>query len=141
PVGVADAADVPLHAFHFRFEKTATVTGAFERGRNFPRFQLAQLVKVNLERLLDFAFNAQPPFVSVDLWNREVIPNVKQFRRRDDLAEMLQRRFENEWVLAQHDLSVAKFRLFHRLQSTIGNLNSTVLYRGLSSVGRAPQWH
>ena len=28
-----------------------------------------------------------------------------------------------------------------RLQSAIRNLQSVILHRGLSSVGRAPQWH
>src|SRR5205085_12114468 len=94
----------PLHALHFRYEKTTTVASAFERRRDFCRFQFLQLIEINFERFLDFAFDSQPPFVFVDLRNREMVPNVKRFCRRDEIAEIFHWRFENERLLAQNHL-------------------------------------
>src|SRR6202043_3151347 len=58
--------------FTFGSRKSRFIPRALQRHGNFSRFQLQQLIVAKLEWFLHFAFYSQPPFVFVDLRNREM---------------------------------------------------------------------
>jgi len=80
----------------------------------------------------------QPPRIPINRRNREVRSNVKQFDRRDETVEPLERHFEIERVFTAHNSPAAKlsFVLLHRLpgrftrklnpKSAIRNLKSKI---------------
>src|SRR5207247_9439297 len=93
---------------HLWIQETAVVPRSFERHRNFAKFKLEQVVVVDLKRPFDLAFDPQPPVLLLDLRNRKMRSNIKQFRRRDETVEVLERHLEIERIFAAHNLSIAK---------------------------------